>query len=110
MVKRTWMIEKRESLGLSREQAAKLCNPRDKRTFELVYNGQVSEKLIAMLENDDTCVTHPSIVKRIAKVYGMSKDERLQLLPENHRPGPNYNPDRYKAGTDYRFFVATEDK
>ena len=68
MTKRTWMIEKRESLGLSREQAAKLCNPRNKRTFELVHNGQVSERLIAMLENDDTCVTHPNIVKRIAKV------------------------------------------
>ena len=110
MIARNWMIAKRESLGLSREQAAKLCNPRNKQTGEYLHPGQVSDKLIEMLEDDDSCVTHPSIVKRIAKVYGMSKDERLQLLPENHRPGPNYDPDRYKAGTDYRFFVAEEDK
>ena len=97
MTKRTWMIEKRESLGLSREQAAKLCNPRSKRTFELVYNGQVSEKLIAMLEDDDTCVTHPSIVKRIRKAYGLTKDQAELLLPENYRPSsPNYDPDKYK--------------
>jgi hypothetical protein len=110
MKQRTWMIEKRESMGLSREQMAERCNPRNKQTGAYLHPGQVSEKLIEMLEEDDTCVTHPSIVKRIAKVYGMSKDERLTLLPENHRPGPNYDPDRYKAGTDYRFFVAEEDK
>lgn len=100
MTKRTWMIEKRESLGLSREQMAKLCNPRDERTFKPVFFGQVSEKLIEMLEEDDTGVTHPSIVKRIAKAYGMNKDERTQLLPENYRPGPNYDPDKHKLGGD----------
>ena len=109
MTKRTWMIEKRESLGLSREQAADKCNPRNKQTGEYLHPGQVSDKLIEMLEEDDTCVTHPSIVKRIAKVYGMNKEERTQLLPENHRPGPEYNPDRYKNLTDCRFFVIKEE-
>lgn len=103
MTKRKWLIEKRESKGLSREQAAKLCN----RGGE---NGKVSEKLVTMLEMDDTCVTHPNIVKRIAKVYGLDRKERTQLLPPNHRPGPDYDPDRYKTSTDYRFFVASEER
>lgn len=111
MTKRTWMIEKRESMGLSREQAAKLCNPRDKRTHEYLHNGQVSARLIEILEQDDTRVTHPDIAARICNVYGIRKKAlKLSLIPLNYRPGPDYNPDRYKAGTDYRFFVAEEDK
>ena len=109
MTKRTWMIEKRESLGLSREQMAEKCNPRNRQTGEYLHPGQVSDNLIEMLEEDDICVTPPGIVKRIAKVYGMSKDERTQLLPFNYRPGPEYNPDRYKDLTDCRFFVIKGD-
>ena len=53
MTKRTWMIEKRESLCLSREQAAEKCNPRNRQTGEYLHPGQVSDKLIEMLEEDD---------------------------------------------------------
>ena len=104
MVKRKWLIEKRESNDLSREGMARLCN-KGKGCI-----GMVSEKLIEMLELDDTCVTHPNLAARIAKAYGLGKKQTLQLLPLNHRPGPDYDPDRYKDSTDYRFFVVKEER
>ena len=89
-MRREWMIAKRESMGLSREEMAWKCNPKD-------CNGQVSETLVGWLEDDDSCVTHPNIVKRIRKAYGLTKDQAELLLPENYRPSsPNYDPDKYK--------------
>lgn len=89
-MRREWMIAKRESMGLSREEMSWKCNPKG-------CNGQASELLIERLEEDDSCVTHPNLVKRIRKAYGLTKDQAELLLPENHRPSsPNYDPDRYK--------------
>ena len=107
-MRREWMIEKRESMGLSREEMSWKCNPKG-------CNGRVSELLIERLEEDDSCVTHPNLVKRIRKAYGLTKDQAELLLPENHRPSsPNYDPDRYKladATTEVfrAFMVATRD-
>lgn len=89
-MKRDYMIAKRESLGLSREQIAKRCNPRG-------CNGRVSEKLLETLEEDDTHVTHPSLAERIADAYHIKrKAHRLSLIPPNYRPGPDYDPDKYR--------------
>ena len=101
MTARNWMIEKRERPMLSREQMAERCNPRDKRTNRLLSNGRVSEALIEMLEEDDTSVTGVKIAKRICKAYRIrSEEHKLSLIPENYRPGPNYNPDKHKLGGD----------
>lgn len=57
---------------------------------------KISPYLLTMLEEDEACVTHPEIVKRIAKAYKLTKEQRTMMLPPNYRPGPNYEPDRYK--------------
>ena len=89
-MRREWMIKKRESMGLSRKQMAKRCNPKN-------CNGHVSEKLLEMLEEDDTNVTSPALVERIAEQYHIrKKEQKLGLIPKNYRPGPDYDPDRYK--------------
>lgn len=83
---RSYMIERRESFSLTREQMAKKLG--------------ISSKLLEMLETDDQCVTHPTFVDRISKAYRLTKTQRTAMLPENHRPGPNYDPDRYKFEAD----------
>lgn len=55
----------------------------------------ISETLLSMVEAGE--VTHPNIVKKIAKAYGLTKEESYELMPENHRPNsPGYEPDKYK--------------
>ena len=54
-----------------------------------------SEILLENIEYDDTYVTHPNIAKRIAKLYELTREQYLGMIPENYRPGPNYDPDRY---------------
>lgn len=58
--------------------------------------------LLSMLEDDETCVTHPEIVKRIAKAYKLTKEQKIAMLPENYRPDPNYDPDKYRILCDTR--------
>ena len=85
---RDYMIAHRESLQLSVDRmAAKL---------------QISPHLLSMLEDDETCVTHPEIVKRIAKAYKLTKQQRTMMLPPNYRPCPDYDPDRYKLDIEGR--------
>lgn len=85
---RSYMISKRNAFGLTREAMAKKLGM------------GISPKLLEMLETDDQCVTHPTFVDRIAKVYRLTKEQKTMMLPENHRPGPNYDPDRYKFEAD----------
>lgn len=47
------------------------------------------------IEHDDQYVTHPNIAARIAKVYKLTRKQYLSMIPENYRPGPDYDPDRY---------------
>lgn len=54
-----------------------------------------SEMLLKMVENG--AVTHPKIAEQIKRAYRLNKKDILEIIPENHRPGPNYNPDKYKA-------------
>lgn len=56
----------------------------------------ISPGLLSLLEDDESSVTHPEIVKRIAKAYKLTKEQRTMMLPKNYRPGPNYDPNRYK--------------
>lgn len=63
---------------------------------------QISPTLLSMLEDDESCVTYPDIVRRIAKAYKLTKDQRTMMLPPNHRPGKDYDPDRYKEMVDPR--------
>lgn len=83
---RDYMIAYRESKGMSIKEMAQKC--------------QISEILLRKLEGDDTCVTHPNIVQRVAKAYKLTKAQRTAMLPPNHRPGPNYNPDLYKEAPE----------
>lgn len=79
---RDYMIAYRKSKELSIEKMAEKCG--------------ISEILLRKLEGDDTCVTHPNIVRRVAKQYELTQEQRIGMLPPNHRPGPDYDPDRYK--------------
>ena len=54
-----------------------------------------SEMLLKMVENG--AVTHPKIAEQIKKAYKLNKKDILEIIPENYRPGPNYDPDKYKA-------------
>lgn len=85
-MKREYMIERRKALRMTRDQMARRL--------------QISPKLVEMLEEDENCVTHPEIVKVVARAYRLTKQQKTMMLPENYRPGPHYNPDRYKLATD----------
>lgn len=74
------MIQFRQKRGYTRKEMAYLCD--------------TSSDIIGMIENGD--VTHPKIAERIGEVYGLSKEEIYELMPENRRPGsPEYDPDKY---------------
>ena len=88
---REYMTAYRESLGLTIWQMAIRC--------------QISQSLLSMLEGDESNVTHPNIVKRVGEASKLTRAQRIAMLPPNHRPGPNYNPDLYKeAPEDPRAF------
>lgn len=72
---------------------------REKRRFTRDFMAnklKISPKLLEMLEENDQEVTHPEIVKDIAKAYRLTKEQKTMMLPPNYRPGPDYDPDRYK--------------
>ena len=52
----------------------------DKTLESLSVETGVSSTLLAMIENGG--VTHPEIAKRIAKAYGLTKEETLELIPK----------------------------
>lgn len=54
----------------------------------------VNRYLLEMVENGH--VTHPAIAEKICKVYKLSKEDLLELIPSNHVPGENYDPDKFK--------------
>lgn len=82
MQPRKYMIDFRRQHNISREDMAKKL--------------QISDKLLGMIEDNDQEVTHPGIAKAIARAYKLTKAQRITMLPLNHRPGPDYGPDRYK--------------
>ena len=61
----------------------------------------ISIALLKMIE--EGAVTHPLIVERIQKVYGLTDSEAEELLPINRQPNnPEYNPDKYVVLIDPR--------
>lgn len=52
-----------------------------------------SAALLNMLEYGN--VTHPKIAEQVGKAYELSKEDIYELMPENYRPGENYEPDKY---------------
>lgn len=58
---------------------------------------QCSQKLLEMLEARDGEVTHPNLARRIARAYHLNRSQYRSLLPVNHRPGAEYDPDRYRC-------------
>lgn len=63
---------------------------------EIARKAGVSDVLIGMVEAGE--VTHPLLVKRIQKAYGLTDLEAEELLPKNRRPhDPSYDPDKYVA-------------
>lgn len=93
-MKRDWMIENREKLGLTRvEMARRIRKP---------GYWQCSEKLLTLLETDAANVTHPGIAKLIAKEYHATREQAEKLLPRHRRKhDPEYDPDRYKLEADW---------
>ena len=88
---REYMIRRREALGLTVDQMAKKC--------------EISPGLLRMLEDDDQCVTGQKIVERIAKQYtNLTRDQKIGMIPPNYRPGPDYDPDRYRYGDSENMF------
>ena len=81
MTKREYMIEWREKRHVTLEIMAKAA--------------ECSEVLLENIELDDKYVTHPRIAERIAKAYKLTKKQYHSMIPENYRPGKNYDPDRY---------------
>lgn len=81
MAGRDYMVRYREERMMSRELMARRC--------------RVTARILRMLEEDENCVTAPSIVRRVAEGYRLTEEQRIGMLPENYRPGPNYNPDKY---------------
>ena len=78
---RYYLMRGRQAYGLSvAEMARKL---------------EISPLLLDWLEQDDKTVTHPKIVERIAKAYGLTEEQCVDMLPEYYRPGPGYEPNRY---------------
>ena len=87
MQPREYMIEFRAKHGISREAMAKKL--------------KISVKLLSMIEDNDQEVTHRDIVKRISAAYKLTREQRIMMLPPNYRPGPDYDPDRYKFPPTY---------
>lgn len=68
---RKWMINKREALGVSQQEMARLC--------------ECSAYLIDLLESGDNDITHPHIAARIAHEYKMTVKEYNQLVHSSHQ-------------------------
>lgn len=80
-MKRQYMADFRTMFGLNMSTLARMC--------------RCSQVLLEMLESCDKEVTHPNIALRIARVYGLTKDQYESLLPECHRAlSADYVPDR----------------
>lgn len=86
MTARQYMIAQRMALGETLPDMARKL--------------KITPLLLGWLEDNDKIVTHPKIVKRIAKAYGLTEEQRVSLLPANHRPGPDYDPGRYAMPDD----------
>ena len=71
MNKRQFLIDARERLHMSTEQAA----------------GQIkiSYQLLSWLENDSAVITHPNIARRITSYYKLGEDEFNSMVAEIHR-------------------------
>lgn len=94
---RDYMIARREKLGRSLEEMANFCG-----------NG-ISVALLGLLEEDERNVTHPALAEIIGKKYKLTRPQIILLKPENHRPGKDYDPDKYKISADPEFpFKAIE--
>lgn len=90
-MKRDYMIAFRESKHLTIERMAKKCN--------------TTVRIIRMLEDDENEVTHPEIVKDIAKAYKLTKKQAEMMLPKNYRPSsPEYDPDKYRRDSEFEMF------
>lgn len=76
-----YMIQCRKKTGLSLDEMARYL--------------KISPKLLRLLEEDDSTVTHPKIARRIKETYHLTAAQYLGLIPANYRPGPGYDPGKY---------------
>lgn len=67
---------------------------------QMAAHCKVSVGLISLLEENETSVTHPNIARRVGAEYELSNRRTLMLMPENHRPGKYYDPDKFKITED----------
>lgn len=79
-----FLFQKRIDLGLSLHEAAKGMH--------------ISDALLDVLENKG--VTHPNIAQRVKRYYKLTNDEYLQIIPKIHRPGDDYDPDKFRSWRD----------
>lgn len=98
MQERKYMIQWREKRKVTLDVMAKAAN--------------VSRYTLENIEQDDTYVTAPPIAQKIADAYKLSKKQYYSMIPENYRPGPNYDPGRYvEDERDFGVFsIAPRDK
>lgn len=86
MKPRQYLVDARNSVGLSLRQAAAYL--------------EISSLLLSWLEMDDIGVTHPNIADRITEMYGLDLEERNSMVAAQHRlvPGVPQRHKRPKAG------------
>lgn len=88
---REYMLEYRYAHMLPLQDMAQKC--------------KVSVYTLEHLEQDDMYVTHPNIVKRVGKAYGLTKEQQITMLPLNYRPGKNYDPNKYVVKDPLAFSI-----
>lgn len=80
-MKRQYMADFRVGFGLTWNALARMC--------------KCSCVLLRMLENSDKAVTHPKIALRVARAYGLTRDQYASMLPKCHRAlSADYVPGR----------------
>jgi len=83
----------------TREKMIKWRNDMNVTIKQLSENSGVSQTLLSMVEAG--AVTHPLIVEKIRKAYGLTELEAEELMPKHHRlHGGAYEPDKFKPLDD----------
>ena len=83
----------------TREKMIKWRNDMNVTIKQLSENSGVSQTLLSMVEAGE--VTHPIIVEKIRKAYGLTELEAEELMPKHHRKhGGAYEPDKFKPLDD----------
>lgn len=112
---RTFMIEKREALPLTKKEndhrKDEGISPDEPLSCrEMAGRCECSTLILTRLESGEWPCTHPHIAARIAKEYGLTADEYNQIVHESHHvtslPKPKPKPksggvyDAWRSGWD----------